>query len=227
MSRLSELKARHDRLSRQSKLSAATGAAGLLGLGAIGTSAIIRRPHLAKPSYVANKAKAFKKPSMPDLSTDAKRIAFADNMKDKGYIAGSVAGGIGGVSALNFARNQSKDAQEIQKSIEGDRVNRTRALAVGSTAGGGLMLGLAGKSMYSRHKNLSGNRVIGRAGAAAYRVLPKSKKKKIRAKAITHITRGNIAPATAGAALLGGGIYLSQRRKSNSFKPYDGYFDLA
>lgn len=224
MSRLGDLKERHDRLNRQALLSAATGTAGLLGLSAIGTSAVIRRPHAFRPASMANKAKNLKMPKKPDLSSKAKRIKFADDIKDRGYIAGSFAGGIGGVSSLNFAHNQIKDAKDIEKSLESARENRTRAAEVGATIGGGTLLGLAADDAYNKYKGYS-NMPGSRVGAAVYRRLPKKQRKKLHAKAISRVTRGNIVPATAGAALLGGGIYLNQRRKRGDFKPYDGYFD--
>lgn len=232
MDEQARLKQRRER--RQAGLSAATGLAGLAGLGAIGASAIIRRPGLAssiknyRPSLPKKPVKPFgvgtdavvapkKKPFR--FSSPETRQKFADDLKDKGYIAGSIAGGIGGISALNFANNQRRDASEIGKSLEDDRDNRNRAVAVGSVLGGSAIVGSLGRDAYREGRK--------QTGSLKYKALPKSVQRKLVRQGTKAAFKANSIPIAAGAAMIGGGAALEAKRRSRSFETYDGkgYFD--
>ena len=99
--------------SRQAKLSLGASTLGLAGGSALAGAAIVRKPGMFKPSAVAQGVKNIKL-KRPDLSTHATRAAFADKVKDKGYLLGGAAGAVGGIGGLNFAsiqRNESKMRQ--------------------------------------------------------------------------------------------------------------------
>lgn len=99
--------------SRQAKLSMGASTLGLAGGAALAGAAIVRKPAMFKPSAIANGVKNIKL-KRPDLSTDASRSAFADKIKDNGYLLGGGAGAVGGIGGLNFASIQRDEAKMRQ-----------------------------------------------------------------------------------------------------------------
>lgn len=194
---------------RQAKLSLGASALGLGGLGAIAGSAAIRHP--VSPSRAL---KAVKLPKMkkPDLSTPEKRNAFADKLKDKGYVAGAVSGGVGGIGGLNFAaiqRQESKKRSEVKKSIEGDRETRSKMTTAALLAGGGTVA--------------AGYRAADKDILRGTKGLTKGRKAKKAAPKIAASRRGMLV--TGGALAAAGAGNEVYRRKSGA--AYKSYFDHA
>ena len=205
------------RKSRQSKFSAASAAAGLAGTTALGTAAVIRRPHLLKASYWKTKklpeSITLKK---PDLSTPELREKYANKLKDKGYIAGSIAGGIGGLGGLHFAAMQraesKKEKDEVKKSIESERQRRQRATSAGLAVGAGGLLGattLPDKRIRADHKTRNPLKM-------------KRAKKAMR----KELLRSRATIAGTGAAL-GGLAIANEIHRNRGGRQYQGYFDYA
>ncbi len=92
----------------QANLSYASSSGALAGGALLGASALIRRPKVA--GAVARGSKALKLKA-PDLSTDETRNAFAQKVKDKGYVVSGLSGAIGGVGGLNFASIQRDESK--------------------------------------------------------------------------------------------------------------------
>ena len=106
-----------DRKKTQSRLSLAGSAAGLTGLGLIGTAAIARKkPGLFNIKPTENSTKIARHlNSLGGKATTPKQERanqIAGKIKDKGYIAGSIAGGIGGIGGLNFAAINRAEANK-------------------------------------------------------------------------------------------------------------------
>jgi hypothetical protein len=188
---------------RQAKLSLSASALGLGGLGAIAGSAIVRR----HPVKVTLKVPKFKK---PDVSTPEKRAKLADDLKDKGYVAGAVSGGVGGIGGLNFAAIQRQESKKkVSKSIEGDRETRSKMTTAALLAGGGTVA--------------AGHRVADKDILRGTKGLTKGRKAKKAAPKIAASRRGMLVTGGAlAAAGLGNEAY---RRKSGA--AYKSYFDHA
>jgi len=86
----------------QAQISTAGSISGLAGLSGLGTAALIRR----KPGLFAKIPKAQKAIKLKGADK------VANDLKDKSYVAGSVATGVGGIGGLNFAAIQRAESRK-------------------------------------------------------------------------------------------------------------------